>query len=63
MLALPLLDDVRANDAEIVVGNMRKRWAAVDIAQPVHSGHVRLQLFVYANASPAVGRDPRGCEI
>src|SRR5437867_12684565 len=56
------LDQVRPQDPEIVVGDVREGRAALDVPDGVNAGDARLELLVDLDEALRVQPDPRGRE-
>ena len=58
-----LLDEVRAENAKVVVGDMRKRRATLDVAQRNTPGAAGLERSVDVDEAMASGRNSGGGEV
>src|SRR5438034_1051917 len=60
---VPALEQVRADDPEVVVGDVRERGPALHVAQGVDARHAGLESLVHLDEAVLVGLDAGGPQV
>jgi glycine/D-amino acid oxidase-like deaminating enzyme len=58
-----LFDKIRADDTEVIIGNVRERGSALDVAKRVNSSHISFEFCVDLNKTALIRGDASGGNV